>query len=147
VAMPCCTWTRSTRSPVAPSVVEPPAGPGLVPRGTTWGGGGNAVDQAVRDVVEERLQFRPVGPVAMLANVRTWGWLFNPISMYFAPAPMARGRGNSSPRSRTRLARASLLCGRAAWASRFAKVMHVSPFLPMDVEYALSYTTPADRFS
>lgn len=39
--------------------------------------------EAVRDLVGERSGTRPEGKVALLANLRTWGWLFNPISLYF----------------------------------------------------------------
>lgn len=104
------------------------------------------LDQAVRDVVEERLQFRPVGPVAMLANVRTWGWLFNPISMYFCT-----GADGHAVEALVAEVENTPWHERHCYAvgppgrHRFAKVMHVSPFLPMDVEYQLSYTTPADR--
>ena len=31
----------------------------------------------------ERTGRRPEGPIALLANLRTWGWLFNPIGLYF----------------------------------------------------------------
>ena len=34
--------------------------------------------EAVRDLVEERLGRRPEGPIHLLANLRTFGWLFNP---------------------------------------------------------------------
>ena len=42
-----------------------------------------ALPDFVRSLVEERSGLRPMGPVALLANLRTWGWLFNPISLYF----------------------------------------------------------------
>ena len=38
---------------------------------------------AVRSLVEARSGLTPSGPIAVLANLRTWGWLFNPISLYF----------------------------------------------------------------
>ncbi len=41
------------------------------------------LDQSVRDLVEARTGRRPSGPVALLTQVRTWGWLFNPISVYY----------------------------------------------------------------
>ena len=33
--------------------------------------------------VAERTGRRPVGPIRLLAQVRTWGWLFNPLAVYF----------------------------------------------------------------
>ena len=38
---------------------------------------------AVRDLVEERLGRRPDGPVHLLAHLRTFGWLFNPLAVYY----------------------------------------------------------------
>ena len=58
------------------------------------------LDQAVRDLVAERTGRRPEGPVAVLANLRTWGWLFNPISLYFCAdvAGPCRRPGTDQPR-------------------------------------------------
>ena len=39
--------------------------------------------EAIRDLVEERTGARPEGSVRMLAHLRTWGWLFNPIACYW----------------------------------------------------------------
>ena len=39
--------------------------------------------RAVLDAVEERTGTRPDGPVRLLSSVRTFGHLFNPISMYY----------------------------------------------------------------
>ena len=47
--------------------------------GTTVGLG----DQ-VRDAVGDVLGRRPDGPIRMLTQVRRWGWLFNPITVYVA---------------------------------------------------------------
>lgn len=37
---------------------------------------------AARDALEGPLGRRPAGPVRMLTQVRRWGWLFNPITVY-----------------------------------------------------------------
>ena len=104
------------------------------------------LDEAVRDLVEESTGHRPKGPIALLANLRTWGWLFNPISLYFCAGP-------DGAAVETLLAeventpwhdRHSYVVG-APGRHRFAKTMHVSPFLPMDVDYVLRYTAPAER--
>ena len=104
------------------------------------------LDEAVRDLVEERSGRRPSGPVALLANLRTWGWLFNPISLYFCT-------GGDGTTIETLVAeventpwheRRSYVVG-APGRHRFAKTMHVSPFLPMDVDYVLRYSAPAER--
>ena len=38
---------------------------------------------AVRDLVQARLGRRPTGPVHLLAQLRTFGWLFNPLAVYY----------------------------------------------------------------
>jgi hypothetical protein len=108
---------------------------------------GAPLSESVRNIVEDRLGSRPAGPVAMLANLRTWGWLFNPISMYFCTG--TDGRSVEALVAEVENTPWHERCPYAVGPPghhRFAKEMHVSPFLPMDVEYALSYTAPAERF-
>ena len=80
----------------------------------------------VRDLVEERYGLRPAGPVALLANLRTWGWLFNPISLYFcsrrANGPDGPGRGTRRRSGEHALAREALLRGRPARAAPVREV-------------------------
>ena len=56
------------------------------------------LDVAVRDLVEERTGTRPVGPVAVLTQLRTWGCLFNPITTYYCFDPRGRSSRPSSRR-------------------------------------------------
>ena len=101
---------------------------------------------AVRSLVEERSGLRPMGPVALLANLRTWGWLFNPISLYFCT-----GADGQEVEALVAEVENTPWHERHAYVvgppgrHRFAKSMHVSPFLPMDVDYELRYTAPAER--
>jgi len=105
-----------------------------------------SLDSSVRDLVEERTGQRPAGRIALLANVRTWGWLFNPITMYFCAADLRGGittlvvEVENTPWHE----RCAYVVGPPG-LHRFAKTMHVSPFLPMDVDYALRYSAPGDR--
>ena len=50
------------------------------------------LDTAVRDLVQERLGFRPAGPVRMLAHLRYLGHCFNPVAFYWCFAPDRRAR-------------------------------------------------------
>jgi DUF1365 family protein len=109
------------------------------------------LSQAVQDLVSDRTGHRPEGPVAMLANLRTWGWLFNPISLYFCAD---RTTSDGGPGSISSLVaevqntpwhdRHAYVVGRPG-THRFAKELHVSPFLPSDVDYQLRYTAPGAR--
>lgn len=83
------------------------------------------------------------GPVAMLGHVRTWGWLFNPVTLYYCFD--ASGRyiettvlevSNTPWHERCRY-----VVGPPG-VHRFAKGMHVSPFLPDTATYTLRYSAP-----
>lgn len=105
-----------------------------------------SLDEAVRDLVEDRSGHRPAGAIALLTNLRTWGWLFNPISLYFCAdrdgtvVETLVAEVENTPWHERR----SYVVGPPG-RHRFAKTMHVSPFLPMDVDYVLRYSAPAER--
>jgi len=109
-------------------------GPGAVP-----------LKQAVTDAVQERTGRRPAGPVRMLTSVRTFGHLFNPISLYYCfdeagerVVAVAAEVSNTPWGERHVYAFAGL-------RSRVAKSFHVSPFLGMAADYDLRATTPGRR--
>jgi DUF1365 family protein len=106
--------------------------------------------QQARDIVEEQTGVRPLGPVRLLAHARTWGWLFNPMAVYFCYGPDGRT-----------LAAAVLEVTNTPWGERHHyvvdvrdggtrtctvdKAMHVSPFLPMDLVYDIRLSPPGER--
>jgi DUF1365 family protein len=111
-------------------------------------GGTAPLGDAVRDLVADRLGRRPTGPVTLLAHLRTFGWLFNPLSVYYCWSTAGDA-----------LDAIVLEVSNTPWGERtwyvldarndehgadVAKQLHVSPFLPMDVRYRISWTTPAD---
>ena len=104
---------------------------------------------AVRDLVEERLGRRPdgIGPPARApADVRMAVQSRWPSTT--AGAPTAACSTRSCSRSRTRRgANGTGTCSTPVTdtgAHTRAKAMHVSPFLPMDVDYRVSWTVPGD---
>ncbi len=106
------------------------------------------LDRAVRDLVEERTGVRPDGPVALLTNLRTWGWLFNPISCYFCyDAAGTRVVAMVAEVTNTPWHERHAYVVGPPGAHRMDKVLHVSPFLGMDQRYRLHYTAPADHLS
>jgi DUF1365 family protein len=105
------------------------------------------LDVAVRDAAAERLGWRPEGPIAMLGQLRTWGWLFNPLTLYYCFDP-----------SGTTIEAVVLEVTSTPWherhvyvvdarddTHRFPKEMHVSPFMGMDHDYVMKWTTPEER--
>ncbi len=106
------------------------------------------LDGAVRDLVASRTGIRPTGPVAVLTQLRTWGWLFNPITTYYCYDPTGSTVEtvvvevtNTPWHERT----AYVLPGTGR--HDVAKAMHVSPFLPMDLTHRFSVGVPGDHLT
>jgi hypothetical protein len=107
---------------------------------------GVTLDESVRRLVDERTGERPSGRICLLTQVRTWGWLFNPISVYYC----FDEAGSSVVHTVVEVTN-------TPWHERTAyvlpgvgshvvdKAMHVSPFLPMDLRHCFVIGQPGDR--
>ena len=111
---------------------------------------------AVRDLVAEKTGRRPAGPVRLLTHLRYFGYCFNPVSFYYC-------YDASGERLETIVAEVNntpwgeqhcyvLSGGEPVGESgirRFelGKAMHVSPFMPMDIDYDWRFSPPADALS
>ena len=103
---------------------------------------------AVHGLVEERLGRRPNGPVAMLAHPRTWGWLFNPIALYYCfDAATSRVEALVAEVTNTPWHERHVYVVGGPGRHRFPKELHVSPFFGMDMDYELNYGEPGDELS
>jgi DUF1365 family protein len=107
---------------------------------------------SVADLVEANSGQRPVGPIRMLANLRYFGFIINPITCYYCFDATGKVL-------QTVVAEVT----NTPWRKRchyilhvdnntsdkqhfsFAKAMHVSPFQPMDLDYHWLGKTPADN--
>jgi DUF1365 family protein len=84
------------------------------------------------------------GPVAMLGHLRTWGWLFNPLTLYYCFDPSgAQVEWTVLEVSNTPWHERCHYVVGSPGEHRFAKEMHVSPFLPPSATYTLRYSPPA----
>lgn len=110
--------------------------------------------ESVRDALADVVGQRPLGAVRMLTQVRRWGWLFNPITVYVAWASDA-GTGdpvgavlevtNTPWKERHRYAIALSRRDDVLVAST-DKVLHVSPFLDEDFRYDVRICGGDERF-
>jgi DUF1365 family protein len=110
------------------------------------------LDAAVRDLVEQRLGARPQGPIRLLTQLRCLGVRFNPASFYFCFAPDGErlealvAEVTNTPWLERHL---YVLPARAEPGDTvelaLPKSFHVSPFLPMDLDYAWRITVPGER--
>jgi len=111
------------------------------------------LDQAVRDLVQERLGRRPVGPIRLLTHLRYWGYCFNPASFFYCYDPEGR-RVETIVVEVTNTPWKERYCyvlgdaqneGEGRWKRfRFPKVFHVSPFMQMEINYDWRLEEPGD---
>lgn len=110
------------------------------------------LDEAVRDRVEQELGRRPAGPVRMLTHLRVLGYVFNPVTFYYAYDREERLEAVVAEITNTpwRERHAYVLDAREGGAGdtlrwSFDKDFHVSPFFGMDQEYEWRFNRPAER--
>ena len=118
-------------------------------RGDFLDGGTSPLGEAVRDVVENRLGRRPTGPVQLLAHLRTFGWLFNPLTIYYCWQSGGDALDaivlevTNTPWGERQLYVIS--ANQPEMSACQPKSLHVSPFLPMDRDYRITWTPPSDE--
>lgn len=106
-----------------------------------------ALADAVRDLVSRHAGRRPTGRVLILSQPRQWGVCFNPVSFYFALDPAGGLQAivaeiTNTPwdeRHRYVLPVAAAHAHDGRWRFDFGKDFHVSPFLPMDLDYSWEF--------
>lgn len=124
-------------------------------RGDYLGDPGRPLPDCVRDLVEARLGKRPAGPIRLLTNLACLGTNFNPVSFYYCYA-----EGGEQLEAIV----ADIV--NTPWGERYAYVMaceqaderrgetfgfgltkefHVSPFFPMDQQYAWKFLQPGPK--
>lgn len=110
---------------------------------------------SVRELVEQHIGWRPEGPIRLLTHFRYFGIGMNPISLYYC----FDGEGTS-------LQAVVAEVNNTPWGERHCYVidvrnrntepvlrerslkrMHVSPFLPMELEYDWRLTVPGERLT
>ncbi|HUL63698.1 MAG TPA: DUF1365 domain-containing protein [Burkholderiaceae bacterium] len=137
-------WLWSTRAPAL----------AWLRRADYLGDPGVPLEQAVRDRVERDMGRRPTGPVRLLTMLRTFGHCFNPVSLYYCYDAGAEhveaivAEITNTPwneRHAYVLPASAREPGSATLRFRFGKSFHVSPFMPMQIEYDWRFTPPGER--
>jgi hypothetical protein len=103
------------------------------------------LDESVRRLVEARTGRRPAGPVRLLTQLRTAGFVFNPVSFHYCFEPSGELAAVVADVSNTPWNERHayvLAAERGAVGARARKQFHVSPFLPMAHEYRFSFEPP-----
>jgi len=110
--------------------------------------------ESVRALVAARLGFRPRGPVRLLTQPRRFGYVFNPISLFYCFGEGGRrleavvGEVTNTPWGERHcyVLRDPRPRG-GTHVLRCEKVFHVSPFLGMDLLYDWRVTEPGRRLA
>ncbi|TBU96320.1 DUF1365 domain-containing protein [Phytopseudomonas dryadis] len=104
---------------------------------------------AVRQRVEDALGQRPAGAICLLAQPRSWGLAFNPASFFYCHDAQGRLQAIlvevSNTPWRQRYHYVLPVDGDGHQHVGVAKAFHVSPFLPLDLEYRMSFSPVGDR--
>ncbi len=112
------------------------------------------LDACIRSLVESRGAPRPSGPIRLLAHPRYFGYGFNPVSFYYCfDAADTRvetvvAEVNNTPWGEQHcyvLPAASSVGTSDKLRFRFGKDFHVSPFMPMDMDYDWRFSAPGER--
>lgn len=112
--------------------------------------------EAVRRLVEERTGRRPAGPIRLLTHLRYFGYCFNPVSFYYCfdendeRVETVVAEVNNTPWGEQHcyvMAGGSEVGGAGMQRYELSKEMHVSPFMPMDIDYDWRFSSPAEALS
>ncbi|WP_421119067.1 DUF1365 domain-containing protein [Aquihabitans daechungensis] len=109
---------------------------------------GVPLDEAVRSTVQAASGRRPSGPIRMLAHLRTWGWSFNPIAFYFVFTPDGDAvdtlvaEVTNTPWHERHAYVLPIGATHVDQPIRFPKVLHVSPFMDLDLDHSLAFSPP-----
>ncbi|MGY6554442.1 MAG: DUF1365 domain-containing protein [Wenzhouxiangella sp.] len=109
------------------------------------------LDVAVRERVERDTGYRPTGRILLLTHLRQWGFCFNPVSFYFCLDASKQlefivADIHNTPWNQRHAY--VLDCRQQAgpdYRFEFAKAFHVSPFLPMQLDYDWRFRFDSDR--
>ena len=113
------------------------------------------LDDAVRDLVESQLGWRPQGPIRLLTHFRYLGFEMNPVSLYYCFDPRDQrvqavvAEVNNTPWNEQHC---YVLDTRDTADHRLMtpshpKRFHVSPFLNMDLDYRWRISAPRRRLT
>lgn len=117
-------------------------------------GSGMRLIDAVRQLVGQAIGHAPQGSICLLTQPRSWGLSFNPVSFFYCHeadgqlAAILCEVTNTPWRERYHYvlpAKAPENLGDFHQHFAVAKAFHVSPFLPPDLEYRMSFSPAAKR--
>ena len=107
--------------------------------------------EAVRDLVLQRTGKRPNGPVRLLTHLRYFGHYFSPVNFYYCfdredtRVETIVAEVNNTPWGEQHCYVLSPDASESTLRFQPAKKFHVSPFMPMNVDYDWRFSPPGSR--
>ena len=107
--------------------------------------------QGICELVQEQLGFTPAGPIRILTHLRYCGYCFNPISVYYCygadgvTLEAIVAEVHNIPWGEEYLRALDVRHGTnngTFYRFELKKEFHVSPFMPLDLEYTWRFTAP-----
>jgi len=123
-------------------------------RGDHHGDPAESLDTSIRRLVHSRAGTQPAGPIRLLTHPRYFGYGFNPVSFYYCFEADGVTLGaivaeiNNTPWGEQHCYVLPMRCSEGAPGRprfRFGKDFHVSPFLPMEMDYDWRFNVPQER--
>ena len=120
-----------------------------------FGDPAESLSESVRNLVEQETGRRPQGPIRLLTHLRYFGYCFNPVSIHYCFDATGQqvealvAEVTNTPWKEKRCYVLSLAVGseHSVISQRFAKDLHVSPFLPLEMDYEWRSTQPGAHLS
>ena len=116
--------------------------------------GSGDLKTSILDLVETETGARPSGAVRLLTNFSYFGYWFNPVSFYYcfaaddATVEAVVVEVNNTPWGEQHCyveACDRTASGKQTWRFDVAKKLHVSPFMPMDMNYSWVLSQPTEK--
>lgn len=120
-------------------------------RGDYFGDKKLPLHETVRNLVEERTGQRPTGPIRLLTHLRYFGYIFNPVSYYYcfdssgSKVETIVAEITNTPWKQRHCYVIQNVGDDDRIRARHAKDFHVSPFMPMDLEYQWNFSQPGEK--
>ena len=115
-----------------------------------------SLQESIRSLVENETGVRPTGPIRLLTNLSYFGLCFNPVSFYYCfekdgeTLQTIVAEVNNTPwgeRDTYVLPESQNVGHKNVRRFQPDKKMHVSPFMPMEIDYDWCFTEPHQRVS
>ena len=109
---------------------------------------------AICNLVEDRTSQRPTGPIRLLTHLRYFGYVFNPVSFYYCLDSSGQSvetivaEITNTPwgeRHTYVLPKEQNISKSHNLQFRFEKGFHISPFMPMDIQYNWIFGVPTEK--